>query len=149
MFKNYLKIALRNIRRHKGFSFINIAGLAIGMACCILIVLFVRDEIGYDSYHAQADQVYRVIKKTETKGEMSVSISTPPPLGPALAQDFPDIVNYVRFISTLEDEVLIGYKDRKFYETRFFFADQTVFDIFSVPLVEGNPETAFKNHILF
>jgi len=144
MFKNYLKIALRNIRRHKGFSFINIVGLAIGMACCILIVLFVRDELGYDSYHTQADQIYRVIKKTETKGEMSVSLSTPPPLGPALVHDFPDIVNYVRFISTLEDEVLIGYKDKKFYETRFFFADQTVFNVFSFSLIKGNPETALQ-----
>jgi putative ABC transport system permease protein len=144
MVKNYLKIALRNIRRHKGFSFINITGLAIGMACCILIVLFVRDELSYDSYHTKANQIYRVIKKTETQGEMSTSISTPPPLGPALAHDFPEIVNYVRFISPSREEVLIGYKDRKFYETRFFFADQTVFDIFSFPLIKGNPETALQ-----
>jgi len=144
MFKNYLKIALRNIRRHKCFSFINIAGLAIGMACCILIVLFVRDELSYDSYHAKADQIYRVITKIETQGEMSILISTPPPLGPALTNDFPEIVNYVRFISPLRDEVLVGYKDRKFYETRFFFADQTVFDIFSFPLIKGNPETALQ-----
>ena len=144
MFKNYLKIALRNIRRHPGFSFINITGLAIGMACCILIVLFVRDELSYDSCHAKADQIYRVIKKTETQGEMTTSISTPPPLGPALIHDFPEIVNYVRFIKPSREEILIGYKEKKFYETRFFFADQTVFDIFSFPLIKGNPETALQ-----
>jgi putative ABC transport system permease protein len=144
MFKNYLKIALRNIRRHPGFSFINITGLAIGMACCILIVLFVRDELSYDSYHAKADQIYRVIKKTETQGEMTTSISTPPPLGPALIHDFPEIVNYVRFIKPSREEILIGYKEKKFYETRFFFADQTVFDIFSFRLIKGNPGTALQ-----
>jgi len=144
MFRNYLKIALRNIRRHKGFSFINIAGLAIGMACCILIVLFVRDELSYDSYHTKADQIYRVIRKTETQGEMSAEISTPPPLGPALVHDFPEIVNYARFIKPSREEILIGYKEKKFYETRFFFADQTAIDIFSFPLIKGNPGTALQ-----
>jgi putative ABC transport system permease protein len=144
MLRNYLKIALRNIRKHKGYSYINISGLALGMACCLLIVLFVRDELSYDRYHENADQIYRVIKETESKGKRSLSISTPPPLSRALVDDFPEVINSVRLITPTQKEILVSYEDKKFYETRFFFADPSFFDIFTFPLFRGNPETALQ-----
>jgi len=90
MFKNYLKITLRNIEKHKGYSFINIVGLAIGIACCILILLWVRDELSFDMYHKNARQIYRVGAQfgptVEGRGAY-----TPPPLAEALLSEFPEV----------------------------------------------------------
>ncbi|UCE07998.1 MAG: ABC transporter permease, partial [bacterium] len=84
MLKNYLKITLRNIKKHKGFSFINVIGLAIGMAICILMLLWVRDELSFDRFHENADQIYRVISEIHTADHISLNARTPNPLGPTL-----------------------------------------------------------------
>lgn len=102
------------------------------------------DELKYDRYHKNADQIFRIITETKTTGERSLLVATPPPLAQTLVNDFPEVVNAVRFIRPAKKEVLIGHKDRKFYENRFFFADNTIFDIFTFPLVKGNHETALQ-----
>jgi len=146
LFKNYIKVAIRNLRKYKTYSFINIFGLAIGMALCLLILLFVKDELSYDRYHKKADNIYRLITEFTIKEKKSKSAITSPPMGPALANDFPEVIAYVRFIGLLEreKEVLISCQEKKFYESRLFFADQDVFNVFTFPLAKGDPRTVLK-----
>ena len=97
MLKNYFKVALRNLVRHKGFSAINIAGLAVGMASCILIFLYVQDELSYDRYHEKADRIYRLEREGKFNDkEWKVPI-TAHPMGPAMVSEFPEVVDAVRF----------------------------------------------------
>jgi len=140
MLKNYLKIALRNLKRRKGYSFINIAGLAIGITACLLLFLWVQDELSYDRYHEKADQIYRVISQWESDSQARRFAKTSAPLGPALVSEFPEIEKAVRFGS---NKFLISYKNIRFYEY-IFFADHEIFDIFTLPLIKGNPKTALK-----
>jgi len=141
MLRNYLKIALRNLLRQKAFSFINISGLAIGMACSILILLWVQHESSYDRFHQNADNLYRV---TASLAELDVHAgSTPTPLAYAMVTEIPEIRNSVR-ISPLHSGLLqVG--DRVFEEKNILFVDSTFLKIFSFPLIAGDPETALYN----
>lgn len=97
MFKNYIIVAFRNVLHHKAYSAINIAGLAIGMACCILIAQYIRFEMSYDQFHAKADRIYRVVRETRsTGGSPSFGMGTSGNLGPALAESYPEIEYAVR-----------------------------------------------------
>jgi len=144
VFKNYIKTALRNIGRNKGFTTINILGLAIGMACCILVLLYTNDEFSFDRYPQQSDQIYRLVMgvTSQERGEISTA-RTPPPWAPALANDYPEVEDYVRFKTPLVSW-LISYeeKDKRFHEKRFYFADPSVFDFFNFELIKGDPKTA-------
>ncbi|MFA9454384.1 MAG: ABC transporter permease, partial [Candidatus Aminicenantaceae bacterium] len=100
MFKNHLKIALRVLKRQKGYSVINITGLAIGIACCILILLWVRDELGYDGFHENGDSIYRIVSKGRAAGVSEYYAVTPLPLGPALQQEYTDVVMATRYNET-------------------------------------------------
>jgi predicted permease len=145
MLKNYLKIALRNIIRHKGYSIINMAGLAVGMACCILILLWVQDELNYDRFHENADEIYRVTQKFHlSEGQVSEVVVTSPPLAASLKEEFPEIINSTR-ITRISDELLLRYGNNSFYENRAFFVDSSLFDIFTFPFIKGTPETAFSS----
>jgi putative ABC transport system permease protein len=137
MFKNYLKIALRNIRKHKVYSFINIAGLAIGVAACLLLFLWVRDELSYDRYHEKANHIYRVASQYEAEGKVRRSAKTSAPVGPALVSEFPEIEKAVRFA---RNGFVVSYQNKRFVE-RVYFTDPEIFDIFTLPLIKGNPET--------
>ncbi|CAN5897627.1 ABC transporter permease [soil metagenome] len=137
MLHNYLKIAYRNLLRQKAFSVINIAGLATGMACSILILLWVQDELSYDRFHAHADRIYRV--NTGMGGE-NMAIS-PPPLAPALVEELPEVENAVR-LKLPFSEVLLSIGDAKFEEKQVVFADSSFLRVFSFPLVEGDLRTA-------
>ena len=98
MFKNYLKTAFRNLTRHKGYSLINIAGFAIGIACCILIFLWVQDELSFDRFHGNLDSLHRVVEKNYfSDGTIFPIARTPYPVGPALVADYPEIINFTRF----------------------------------------------------
>ena len=130
MLANYFKIAIRNFKRHKGYTFINVAGLAVGMACCLLMLLYVRDELRYDRYHEQAERIHRLIRET--------SAYTAAPMAPALAADLPIVEQAARIDY---DEVEIRQGDQLFEET-LFFADSSLFSIFSFELVRGDPATA-------
>ncbi|MCD6333805.1 MAG: ABC transporter permease, partial [Candidatus Latescibacteria bacterium] len=144
MFRNYLTVAVRNLLRHKSYSLINIAGLAIGMACCILILLFVQDELSYDRYHENAEQIHRLVSEIQVPGKIINATPTPAPMGPTLVNDYPEVIGAVRFCRDPRQSPLIRYGDKHFYEDRFFFADSTVFDVFTFPMTKGNPQTALK-----
>ncbi len=103
MIKNYLTIALRNFRRYKGYSFINIFGLTIGMACCMLILLYVQDEFSYDQFPEKADQIYRLVLDgtVPPDGRTLSTARTPSPWAPVLASDYPGVMNYVRIKTPL------------------------------------------------
>ncbi len=142
MLKNYLTVAFRNLKRHKGYSFINILGLAIGLACCITIFLFVRDELRYDSFHAKADRIYRILNITSSDGRQRQMASTPPAYGPTLNRVFPEVEQAVRIFDLRQQ--LVTYGDKKFFETDFLLADSTVFDVFTLPFALGNPREALN-----
>ncbi len=141
MLKNYLTIALRNLLRHRGYSAINILGLAIGIACCVLILLYVQDELSYDQHHEKKERIYRVVESATVAGRPIEAAVTPPPWGPVLAKDYPVIEAFTR-IKPPNSRWLIRYGENRFYERYFIFADSSVFDIFTIPLSQGNPKTA-------
>ncbi len=144
MFKNYLKIALRNLKKYKGFSFINIAGLAIGITCCLLILLLVREEISFDRFHEHNDQIYRVINQHPGQFYMGTDYLavTPAPLAPAMMAEFPEVVTATRIDSS--DEVIISYQNKRFYEDGFYWTDSHFFDVFSFPLLRGDQSKALS-----
>ena len=141
MIKNYIKIALRNLTRHKGYSLINIAGLAIGMACCILILLWVQDELSFDRFHENADSIYRVIQDIKFSDHSTTWAITQGPLGPSLKEDFPEIVNFTRVTGR---RFRLAYQDNSFDEV-LGMADGSIFEMFTFPLVEGDPQTALSD----
>ena len=143
MLKNYIKIAFRNLRKNKAFSLINITGLAVGMACCLMILLYVQFELSYDKFHENGNNIYRVIKEVltyETK-ESRFSEGVPIPLGLAIKEDFPEIVNSVRFLFRTNS---IIYNDKEFQVDNLSFADAGVFEMFTFPIIKGDPKTAVK-----
>ncbi|MDX1585383.1 MAG: ABC transporter permease [Balneolaceae bacterium] len=142
MLKNYLKIALRNIRTSPGYSFINIFGLALGMGVSILILLYVQYELSYDTYHDNSDRIVRVSRQWfNQNGESSLHLGhVAPPFAPMLEEDFGGTIQEaVRF---LQINPMIQYEDKAFVEDRFFFADANVFEVFSWKMLKGDPETA-------
>jgi len=145
MLKNYLKIALRNIGRHKGYSFINIAGLAIGMAVCILILVFVRNELSYDTYHEHKDRIYRIERRWfAADGSVRSSLcSVAPSFIPLLEEEFPEMEHVVRILGS--GDTLITFGENNFVEERLYFAEHDIFDVLTIPLIEGNPQTALNN----
>jgi putative ABC transport system permease protein len=148
MFNNYLKIALRNIFKHKGYSLINIIGLALGMACCLLILLYVQDELSYDRYHENADRIYRVIEEVRLEGVGEESSSMPFPTGDTLPLEYPDVVEAsVRFFNFQLPTMSLQYgtsDEKLFNEPRFFFADSAVFQVFSFEMIKGDPKKALE-----
>jgi len=144
MFKNYIKIALRNIKRHKGYSFINIAGLAIGMACCILILLWVQDETGYDQFHKRRSELYRVYTEIQySDGRTNLFAQSYFPLARILKEECPDVVDAVRYAS--KNWLLIKYGDKSFADDDFGFADSSFFNMFTFPFLKGDPKTALSS----
>jgi len=140
MLANYLKSAFRNIVKQKGFFLINMAGLAVGIGVCLLLYLWIIDEWSYDRYHERANRVYRVVSQSEFEGKIDRHANTPAPLAPALLDEFPEIIKAVRFYS---NTWLVGYEAKRFYE-RIFFADPEVFEVFTFPLIKGDPKSALR-----
>lgn len=140
MFKNYLKTAGRNLLKNKGYSFINIFGLATGFASCLLILLFVFDELSYDKYNEKADQIYRVDADLKFGGHNFVIAATPDPLGPTLKNEYPQVKQFVRFRS--HGGVLVKKGDQNIQEDRVILTDSTLFDVFTLPMISGDPKTA-------
>ncbi|OGU60104.1 MAG: hypothetical protein A2V66_10470 [Ignavibacteria bacterium RBG_13_36_8] len=138
MFKNYLKTALRNIKKHKGYAFINITGLAVGLGICLLILLFVFDEFSYDKYHDNADRIYRVERQGTYQGKEYHTPVTPHPMGPALVRDYPEIKAAVRFDY---NDIPIKDWNNQSNEERIYFTDSNVFEVFSFKLLKGDPAT--------
>ena len=141
MLRNYFKIALRTLRRHKGYALINILGLSIGLACVLLIGLYVRQELSYDDFHRHADRIYRVAGDFRIGDRESQVPMTPAPMSAALVRDFPEVQTATRLFAFTGD-VLVRHGAQRFTEDRFYYADSTFFQVFSFPLVEGDPEAA-------
>lgn len=140
MFKNYFSIALRNLWRNKGFSAITIFGLAIGMTTCLLITLFVTDELSYDGFNKKADRIYRINADFFVNGNAFKERYTPSQLGPVLQQEYPNVENYVRFIH--QGNILVKKGTTTLVEKNACFADSTLFDVFSLQMISGDPKTA-------
>jgi putative ABC transport system permease protein len=143
MFKNYFKIALRNLARNKIYSFINIAGLSIGLACAMLIILYVKDEISYDRFHKNVNNVYRIvtqgIDKNGAKGRKDPN--TGYLQGPRFAQNVPEIKYFIR-VQSGNENIKTGTEIK---DQDLLFVDSTFFDAFSFPLLSGNPKTCLKD----
>ncbi|MBC7919729.1 MAG: ABC transporter permease, partial [Ferruginibacter sp.] len=142
MFKNYFIVATRSLLRYKVYSFINVLGLSVGIVCCLLIYLFVRDELSYDRYHAFGDRIHRVVTST-AEDRLPTNANGSFPIGPALQKDFPEVASFVRFRKMGQGtRIMVGHGEKRFYEEKFFFADSTVFQVFSFPMRRGNPQKA-------
>ena len=148
MFKNYIKIAVRNLLKNKVYSLINIFGLAIGLATSLLILLYVLNEWNYDTFNERSESIFRVIQTMESENNVEKEASTPFLLGPVLEAEFPDLIQKtVRFYNLQETSHTFRNKQKgvSFSEENFYFVDSTFFSIFSANLVRGNPNEALKN----
>lgn len=142
MLKNYFMIAIRSLLRHKVYSSINVVGLAIGMACCILIAQYIRFELSYDAFQSKADRIYRVVRETRSKGgDISFDMGTSGNLAPALLEAYPEIEQAVRIWSW---GAWIQYGDKGMYQN-IAFVDQDFLNVFDFPFIKGDLETAFKD----
>jgi putative ABC transport system permease protein len=146
MIKNYLLVALRTLWKHRVYSLINIAGLAAGMACCLVIFLYVRDEMSFDRFHERAERIYRITMQSTLSGEVHSFARTPFPMGPLLTEEIPGVEAAVRVygrsagVQALQNGSPL--EKARFQEPRFWFADSTFFRIFSFPLLKGNAAAA-------
>lgn len=145
MLKNYLKIAWRNLMKNKVYSFINLSGLTIGLTCCFIITLYLVNEVSYDRYHKNAENIYRVERTFLNEESKSVSLAlgaVAPPVGPLLKGDF----NEIKAITTLlpVGDGTIQYEDKIFKEDELYFADENLFDLFDINLISGDIKSALS-----
>ena len=129
MLKNLLKIAFRNIRKDKTYSFINILGLTIGITCSMFLLMYIQDELSFDRYHKQGENIYRIISNIkEPDNEFTWAVAQIP-LAEELRDNYPEVKNAVRFFGTGRE--LYNHGEHKFYEDQFYLADSTAFDMFT------------------
>ncbi|MEO9886954.1 MAG: ABC transporter permease [Balneola sp.] len=140
MFRNYLKITFRNLWKNKSYSFINIVGLAFGLASCIIILLYVNNELSYDKHHKDADRIARVVSFIDFSGSYLELATTSSPMGPTLKSDYADVEDMVRFRP--RGEFLVRSNATNIKETDVIFSDPSVFNVFTIPVLHGNAETA-------
>ncbi|MDN5284985.1 MAG: transporter permease [Mucilaginibacter sp.] len=141
MIKNYFKIALRNLWKHKVFSFINITGLSIGITACFFIFMYVGFELSYDKFHSKADRIYRLVTDIKTPTETMNTGITAWPFAPNIKNDFPEVESFVRISG---GSFLVRRGDVKFQEEKSAFADSTFFKVFDFKLLKGDPRTALS-----
>lgn len=143
MFKNYVKIALRNIIRHKFYTGINIIGLSIGLMCATLILLFIQNELSYDKHHEKHERIYRLESHFSIPGQKDEKLAkVVTPLAPPLKDEYPEIEEYVRFMYSWESS--FTYKDKTLYDENFWLSDSTVFNVFTHPFIKGTPKNALS-----
>jgi len=146
MFRNYVKIAWRSLRSSPATSLINIAGLSTGMACFIIIFLYIKSELSYDRYHANADHIYRVVKDfVNEQGTTTPDATTPPALAPTLRSEVPEVANATRLMPAGGRKYLIQYGDRAFYETRLMRIDTSFFSVFDFAFASGSKTNFYKS----
>ncbi len=152
MFKNYLKVALRSLIKHRFYSIINIAGLAVGAMACILILLFVQDELSYDKFYDNSDHIYRVTQVLPMGAKVSHTATAPWPLTQALMTDFPEIQAGAKAHrpSSWGNVPVVKHGDTSHLEADWIFADATILNVFDFNFLRGNPETALRapEHVL-
>ncbi|MFI5158152.1 MAG: ABC transporter permease [Sphingobacteriales bacterium] len=143
MIKNCLKTAFRNLLKNKGFTAINVLGLALGLATCLLIVFYVFDELSYDRFNVKADRIYRVNNDIKFGGNENSYAVSPAPMAAAFLNDLPEVEQTVRFREAGGMQVKKG--NERIVESRRVFADPSMFSIFTFPMIAGDPATALKN----
>ena len=143
MIKNYLLIALKNLRKQKLFSLINILGLTIGITCCLMLFLFILNEFSFDNFHKNGKNIYRIMRVGEMNGERREVPYVSPAYAPALANDFPDAIKQV--VRVDRDNDLISYNNISFNEKDIYLTDDNFFTFFSFPLAKGDPKTILKD----
>lgn len=143
MFKSYLKIAFRHVLKYKTYSFINVFGLAVGVACCILVFLFVQHEMSYDKFHEHAQSLYRVNLRTQTPaGSIKINGGQPLPLAPALKANFPEIRFATRFA---QSSAVVRTSPENATKEQVLFSDSDFFKMFSFPLLSGAAESVLND----
>ncbi|MFH1194891.1 MAG: ABC transporter permease [bacterium] len=139
MIKNYLLIALRNIKRYKGYSLLNILGLSIGVASCLFILLYIQFELSYDNYHKDADRIYRVANSRKTDARLELFATAPMGAAQTIKENFPEVIEAAR---CSEGNICqVKYKDKQFIEEKTGYVDNELFKIFNIPFIHGNPAT--------
>lgn len=148
MFKNYLKIAVRSLFKDKFFSFLNISGLAIGIACCLLIMTYVSNELSFDKHFANQENIYRVVIEGSFNGRDFKGAQNPAPAGPTFRDQIPQVEERLRFRRS--GSWIVNYEDKVFTEDDVVFADETFFDVFQINMIKGNAEEALlrKNQMV-
>jgi putative ABC transport system permease protein len=142
MIKNLITTAFRHILKNPGYSILNILGLSLGIASALFLIIYVSDEISYDRYHEKADRIYRVSSKITEPDDQFTWIVAQIPFGPQVANDYPEVESYVRFINM--PRALYKYEDKEFNEEDFYYVDSTLFDIFTYKLVSGDLVSALR-----
>jgi len=142
MFKSYLLVALRNMRRFKGYTFINIFGLSVGIACCILILLFVRNELDYDHFNVKADRIFRIGLRASLNNNRMDGVVSCAPMAQTLVAEVPEVEAATRVVNF--GFPVFRYKDKVFSEERDFNVDSTFFNVFTVEFLAGDPKTALN-----
>ena len=141
MFRHSLKMALRSLRRRPLVSLVNVFGLAIGMACAVLMLVYLRHELSYDRYHAEQNRIYRLVTGVQGAGYEAIA-KVPGPWGTAAARELPGVEQVTRFVFV--NETLLSRGEKHFYQAGGLYADSTVFEVFSFRLLRGNPQTALS-----
>src|ERR1700722_13256224 len=139
MIKNYIKTAFRGLMKNKGFTFLNVFGLALGLATCMLIVFYVFDELSYDRYNTKADRIYRVNEDIKLGGSSNSYAIVPAPMAAALKNDFPEIEQVVRFWNKGGNQVKKGTQN---INEMAVYTDSSIFSVFTLPMISGSPSTA-------
>jgi putative ABC transport system permease protein len=141
MLKSYFKIAFRNLQRNKIYSFINIVGLALGLACAMLIILYIKDEVSYDKFHKSVNNIYRIVYTSDLEGKQQKGGNTGFLQGPRFTQNAPGIEAFVRVQSGTED-IKTGTEVQS---QDLLYVDSSFFNVFTFPLIHGNPNTCLKD----
>jgi len=145
MFKNYLKVAARNLLKHKGYSSLNILGLAVGIAAAVLISLYVFDELGYDRFHEKADRIYRITADWSNKGDSRIhQLGTPAILAKTIRDSYPQVETVTQISGPVQDTT-IKYEEKAFKEAEAYVAEPSFLDVFSFPLLKGDPATCLRD----
>jgi putative ABC transport system permease protein len=142
MFRNYVKTALRMLWKQRSYTFINIIGLAFGMTCFIFILLYVLFELSFDRFHENADRIHRIAVERKYPDRVRLWGQTPFPLAPTLENEFPEVLKGTRLLSNSRNTFLVRYGDKNLYNNRVVLADPNFFEVFSIPMVKGNPKEA-------
>src|ERR1700693_3792482 len=140
MIRNYIKTAYRSLIKNKGFTILHVLGLALGLATCLLIVFYVFDELNFDSYNKKADRIYRINEEIKFGGNENSYAVSPAPVAAALKSDFPENEQVARFRNQGGNLVKQGNKNIK--EDMMIYADHSILDIFTLPMIYGNPANA-------
>ena len=143
MLKNLLKVSIRNIFKESGYSTINILGLTIGITCSVFLFMYIFDELSYDRYHENADDIYRVVSNIQEPDNAFTWAVAQIPLADELGENYPEVERAVRFFGL--GRTLYKYEEKSFYEEDFYLADSLVFDMFDYEFIAGDKNTALIN----